>query len=353
MPVTAIAFFLLAAVLSPQPAHDFWTTGARMSAPGTGQMEVRLHDGRFLVLGGEDVTDGFPVATAQIYDPLSNTWAYAPNMKTGRIGGTATTLADGDVLVVGGLGPRLGPLRACEVFDPLTSTWSTTTSLPETRFAHSASLLPNGRVLIAGGIVGSEISSSALLFDPATHQWLPTLPATFAHAQQTAIDLEGGHILLTGGYGAPETYDTGSSQWSATAGTVHRSHPVVMELRDGSVLMAGGVSTGERDLRSASVYHPTTGRWTGTGSLHTARNQAAAALLPNGGVLVAGGEQVTVHVLRSAEIFDPVTNTWNRAAPMRTARDAAVTLPLQDGTSMICGGMNLTGVLSSCETYHP
>lgn len=89
------------------------------------------------------------------------------------------------------------------------------------------------------------------------------------------------------------------------------------------------------------------------GSLQTRRSEAAGALLPNGSVLIAGGEQVTVHVLRSAEIFDSHGRTWSITSPMRTARDAAVATPLSDGTIMVCGGMNLLGVLSSCEIYHP
>jgi len=87
--------------------------------------------------------------------------------------------------------------------------------------------------------------------------------------------------------------------------------------------------------------------------LRTARNQATAALLSNGDVLVAGGEQVTVHVLRSAEIYNPARGIWSDTSPMHQPRDAAVALPLRDGTVMVCGGMNLSGVLSSCETFHP
>lgn len=323
-----------------------------MPAPGTGQVAVQLQDGRVLVLGGEAVTDGFPVATTQLFEPATGTWRYGPSMTVGRIGATATTLPNGEVLVAGGLGPKLEALSSTELFDPADMTWRPATPLPQTRFSQSATLLPDGQVLLVGGIVDGAISPSALFFEPGSGRWLQAPPTHYAHAQQTALVLTGGRVLMAGGYGKPETYDPARRQWQSILTTSFRAHPVVIELRDGAVLVASGVGAGAHDLRSARVYSPTSGAWLQAGSLHTARNQATAAVLPNGTVLVAGGEQVTVHVLRSAEIFDPAGRTWSETAPMRVPRDAAVALPLRDGAVMVCGGMNLSGVLSSCEMYH-
>jgi N-acetylneuraminic acid mutarotase len=323
-----------------------------MSAPGTGQVAVQLHDGRVLVLGGEDVTDGFPVATTQLFDPVTNTWSYGPDMSVGRIGATATTLRNGQVLVAGGLGPKLDALNSAELLDPSSMRWRQTTPLSQTRFSQSATLLPNGKVLLVGGIVNGSISSSALFFDPGSERWLQAPPTHYRHAQQTALVLAGDRILMAGGYGKPEIYDPARQAWQPILTTSFRSHPVVIELHNGAVLIASGVGARSHDLRSARVYDPSSGKWLHAGSLHTARNQASGAVLPNGTVLVAGGEQVTVHVLRSAEIFDPARRTWSETTSMRVPRDAAVAVPLPDGTVMVCGGMNLSGVVSSCEVYH-
>jgi hypothetical protein len=38
---------------------------------------------------------------------------------------------------------------------------------------------------------------------------------------------------------------------------------------------------------------------------------------------------------------------------MLEPRDAAATLSLSDGRLLACGGMNYSGVLGSCEIYHP
>src|SRR5437764_176993 len=49
----------------------------------------------------------------------------------------------------------------------------------------------------------------------------------------------------------------------------------------------------------------TSGTWTPTGSLNTARADFTATLLPNGKVLVAGGFDITFTASASAELYDP------------------------------------------------
>src|SRR5262249_48519167 len=62
-----------------------------------------LSDGRALVAGGADA--GFnPSDSAEIYDPVSNTWSATGSMATKRQGQTATRLANGKVLGVAGIG---------------------------------------------------------------------------------------------------------------------------------------------------------------------------------------------------------------------------------------------------------
>jgi hypothetical protein len=86
-------------------------------------------------------------------------------MATARDNLTATSLADGRVLVVGGVGES-----TTELYDPATGTWSPGGTLNEPRWLHGAVRLADGRVLVAGG---GGYTPSAELYDPATNRWTP------------------------------------------------------------------------------------------------------------------------------------------------------------------------------------
>ena len=75
---------------------------------------------------------------------------------------TATPLADGRVLVVGGVGET-----TTELYDPPTGTWLPGGTLNQPRGLHVAVRLRDGRVLVAGsGRYGSPEQFNAEIFSP-------------------------------------------------------------------------------------------------------------------------------------------------------------------------------------------
>jgi len=116
-----------------------------------------LADGRVLVVGGADLMDGIDnLATAEIYDPATGKFTRTGSMAHGRAEHTATLLADGRVLVAGGI-DDWGGLATTQIYSPSVNRWSRGNDLPVERAGQVAVRLPSGAVLLVGG-----------------YRWLPT-----------------------------------------------------------------------------------------------------------------------------------------------------------------------------------
>src|SRR5439155_9866011 len=72
-----------------------------------------------------------------------------PDLQVARQGHTATLLADGRVLIVGGENAS-GPVSEAELFDPALATFSVVANSLVPRTDHAATLLTDGRVLVTG-----------------------------------------------------------------------------------------------------------------------------------------------------------------------------------------------------------
>ena len=99
-----------------------------------------------LVAGGaNNLLNG--IASTEIYDPASGTWAVGNALTTPRFAHTATLLSNGNVLVAGGTTDNSTPVSSAELFDPASGTWTATGALNDGRSRHTATLLPDGEVL--------------------------------------------------------------------------------------------------------------------------------------------------------------------------------------------------------------
>src|SRR5205809_6157834 len=89
----------------------------------------------------------------------------------------------------------------------------------------------------------------------------------------------------------------------------------------------------------AELYAPTSGTWTATGSLNTARASHTASLLPNGNVLVAGGYDSNGNFyLANAELYDPASGTWTATGSLNTGRFLHTATLLPNGMVLVAGG---------------
>jgi non-specific serine/threonine protein kinase len=113
-------------------------------------------DGRFYVLGGRPP---FSIATAERYDPATNTWTTLAPLNTPRSGFPAVAVG-GRVVVFGGEGAGIIP--STEAYDPATNTWTPLPDMRTPRHGHGG--VAKGRRVYAleGGPTLGGSSSDAL-----------------------------------------------------------------------------------------------------------------------------------------------------------------------------------------------
>ncbi|MBX0328115.1 hypothetical protein K2Z83_10540 [Oscillochloris sp. ZM17-4] len=166
-----------------------------LASARTDHTATLLASGQVLVVGGSG-SSGY-LSSAELYDPATGNWSATGSLATARRRHTATLLASGQVLVVGG-SDGSGYLSSAEVYDPTTGSWSDVGSLSTARQYHTATLLLDGTVLVVGGSDGSGYLSSAERYDPATGSWSPTDSLASARGIHTATLLASGQVLVVG-----------------------------------------------------------------------------------------------------------------------------------------------------------
>lgn len=296
-----------------------WVTTGKMNIARAGHTATLLAGGRVLVVGGGN---GSPDAidSAELYDPPNRSWTLTGRLNVARFASTATLLVDGRVLVTGGFSHG-GFTNTAEVYDPATGAWIRTGNMSTVRAGHSATLLQDGRVLVAGGQgpAGLGALKTAEVFDPATGAWSRTGDLNFPRMGHTATQLLDGRVLVVRG-------QYGEDPWEGE-----------------------GVNG---DATSAELYDPLAGTWTATAGSSAANG--SATLLPGGQVLVVGGilDEFTPYpkTLTSSEVFDPDTGAWAQTMPLAAAHSSHTATLLPNGGVLIVGW---TGTLNSAEQFDP
>src|SRR5262245_6818736 len=274
------------------------------AAAQDGSTTTRLADGTELVVGRSQAAAG-----AALLDPVSGRLTVLSAPHTPRRWHAATLLADGTVLIPGGIDAKGRTVAAPERYVPATQTFE---SLPEAGFVprarHTATLLTDGRVLIAGGTDAGRARDDAEIWDPAAQ----------------AAEPVGGSMRRP------------------------RAGQRATLSADGQVVISGGGSEDSVLSAAADVFNPTTGRFeAGQGNTRESQRLYVTTLLPsNGSVDVPVNATVTVRFSRridAASVTPPMVHVRDGQA------DVPVTLVVAEGGRLLF--VHPLAPLDSSTTY--
>jgi N-acetylneuraminic acid mutarotase len=130
-----------------------WVTKASLPL-ATNHVAGAVVDGKIYSIGGQQNQDSAAIqrAEVQMYDPATNTWTARAPLPLARSHITSATLIrNGQIIVLGGLGPGNRVINRVDSYNPVTNTWTQLTSLPNNRLSGISDVLPDGRIVFATG----------------------------------------------------------------------------------------------------------------------------------------------------------------------------------------------------------
>jgi len=340
-----------------------------------------LKDGRVLLVGGAAGPDLKILNTAEIFDPATRRFTEVPaTMSEARRSiYTIVTMHDGRVLIPGGRNfdnpntPGAKVHASAEIFDPETNTFTLTGSMNVARNMFFAVLLDDGRVLIAGGgdnsgSAGSMAFDTAEIYDPATGTFkLLESKMSVPRQYHNIVKLLDGTVLLVGGSRGPglkngntkvDRFDPVTETFTYV-GDTHAQigcNACASVLGDGRVILSGSYDDTVSPAvtsNDADIYDPDTNSFTKiTGPAHGQTDILSVRLL-DGNVMSPIGLNSKSQVSTATFLFRPDTNDFVFADSLTFQRTPAYPLLLNDGRVIILGGYTIGKYATIAEIFTP
>ena len=264
--------------------------------------------GKVYVFGGFYDTKTRATTRVQRYDPASDAWdTLAPLPEKVTHAGQAAS--DNEVFLVGGFVGDHPGVTTDHVwrYDTETNRWSALPSLPARRGGGGAALL--GRTLhFFGGMIRDHDSYGG--------DW-------------------GDHWMLD--------VDTGTA-WHAAAPLPNPRNHLGAVVLNGRIYAIGGQHLGDEvsgNQSSLQRWDPSTGAWSELAPLPSPRGHVSASILVRDGrILVIGGLGQGSHPLREVLEYDPGTDFWRELDPLPAPRQSPVARLIGGRVITTTGGYN-------------
>lgn len=184
------------------PTTDTWSTmAAVLSSPRQHPMVMSLDNGKVLIAGG--FGESQYLDSIEIFDPSTGTISPSGAKLPGALSkATVNMLTNGKVLLAGGYCnldlPAECTVEKGGIYDPILDQLAVIALPYDYIVEHTTTRLADGRVLLVGGL---QEKQGAFLFDPNLLSWAQTADLHEERMRHTATLLQDGRVLVTGGEG--------------------------------------------------------------------------------------------------------------------------------------------------------
>ncbi len=289
----------------PGAGYFNWS-GAKLNVPRFDASSTLLNNGKVLVTGGSTCNlPGCPTQSAEIYDPVANTFSVLSNMNVARFNHTATLLTNGDVVVAGGYsscGSTCTGDATTEFFDPVAGTFSPGQSVATALANHTGTLLANGNVLLVGGINAGVTLASDEWYQPISLTPPGLLSLTVAPASLFLMPGQTQQLVATGAFNDGSTQTLQSVIWNS-------SNPSAADISNspGSSGIVNAKTTG------ATTLTATAGEIGGSASLSVAGLVSLAITPANPSIAAGSGQQLAASgTFADSSVHDVTSSvTWS------------------------------------------
>ncbi len=215
-----------------------------------------------------------------------------------------------------------------------------------------AAAVADGKLVVAGGLRGAGTTSRDVsVYAIATDRWRPgrALPSPRHHAAAASV---GKRVYVSGGARTATDWTPTTTVWRSRPGGRWDELPAMPEGRQGHAMVAlggrlyvvGGVGPSDRTL----IYDVSRKRWTTGAPLPGGRDHLRAVAW-DGRVWALGGR--SGDPLRRVDIYDPRRDTWT-SGPELPDPMSAMSVGVVDETLHVVGGEDPDAIGGGVSTKH-
>lgn len=187
-------------------SNGTWSNIAFPSFGTMGGKLYRLLNQTYLFVGGSTGTPWYDgILTADLYNPISETWTQLPDMAMGRHRFDGCTLGSGHVALLGGIrrmGPGFDILNTTVNFNTTSGSWVSGPEMVYERYGHTATLLPEGEVLMVGGRNATSVHNSTEVLQTRNGISVEGPVMKENRMGHAAVRNSQGNVVISGGLGA-------------------------------------------------------------------------------------------------------------------------------------------------------